>query len=127
VCYAVSDKKNMVVAYEEVPSVDMFQVVSNLHFTGLNNKPCAVVVNFYIRMLSKSCCFCRLVVHLMSMTMLLWMLYLMLRKLQTACYPRALFHVLHAASVSTVPHRILQEFMLLDLINSKTSVLGYEL
>ena len=126
-CYAVSDKKNMVVAYEEVPSVDMFQVVSNLHFTGLNNKPCAVVVNFYIRMLSKSCCFCRLVVHLMSMTMLLWMLYLMLRKLQTACCPRALFHVLHAASVSIVPHRILQEFMLLDLINSKTSVLGYEL
>ena len=26
VCYTVSDKKNMVVTYEEVPSVDMFQV-----------------------------------------------------------------------------------------------------
>jgi hypothetical protein len=26
VCYAVSEKKNMVVTYETVPSVDMFQV-----------------------------------------------------------------------------------------------------
>ncbi len=28
VCYTVSEKKNMVVTYETVPSVDMFQVYS---------------------------------------------------------------------------------------------------
>jgi hypothetical protein len=48
----VSDKKNMVVAYEAVPSVDMFQADLNLHFT--DNKLCDGVVNFYIRTLYPS-------------------------------------------------------------------------